>query len=106
MLNVELERVGAEEAGPKAKSQLDLQGPVLNFAQLAQGMGVPRCAPTRAEGFARRWNTRWRTLAPTSSGRGARVAVRRQAQGAALAAALDAQPVPSRWRGRSKKIAP
>lgn len=40
VLNIELERVGAESIGPKAKSQLDLNGPVLNFAQLAHGMGV------------------------------------------------------------------
>lgn len=40
VLNIELERVGAESIGEKAKSQLDLNGPVLNFAQLAQGMGV------------------------------------------------------------------
>lgn len=40
VLNVELGRVGAQQAGPKARSQLDLRKPVLNFAQLAQGMGV------------------------------------------------------------------
>ena len=40
VLNVELERVGAGSAGAKAKSQLDLSGPVLDFAQLAHGMGV------------------------------------------------------------------
>ncbi|MDP4548395.1 MAG: acetolactate synthase large subunit [Marinobacter sp.] len=40
ILNVELERVGAEEAGDKAKSQLDISGPVTHFAQLAQSMGV------------------------------------------------------------------
>ena len=40
VLNIELERVGAASIGDKAKSQLDLHGPVLNFAQLAQGMGV------------------------------------------------------------------
>ena len=40
ILNVEVERVGAVEVGPKAKSQLDLHGPVMNFANLAQGMGV------------------------------------------------------------------
>lgn len=49
VLNVELERVGAEEAGPKAKSQLDLRGPVLNFAQLAQGMGVHGVRVSTAE---------------------------------------------------------
>ncbi len=40
ILNVEVERVGAVDVGPKAKSQLDLHGPVMNFANLAQGMGV------------------------------------------------------------------
>ncbi|MBB6522234.1 acetolactate synthase large subunit [Pseudoteredinibacter isoporae] len=40
VLNVELERVGAEEAGEKAKSQLDISRPVTNFALLAQSMGV------------------------------------------------------------------
>jgi acetolactate synthase-1/2/3 large subunit len=40
VLNIELERVGADSVGAKAKSQLDLNGPVINFAQLAQGMGV------------------------------------------------------------------
>lgn len=49
VLNIELERVGAESAGPKAKSQLDLNGPVLNFAQLAQGMGVHGVRVSTAE---------------------------------------------------------
>ncbi|AGI24078.1 hypothetical protein H681_11040 [Pseudomonas sp. ATCC 13867] len=49
VLNVELERVGAEQAGPKARSQLDLHGPVLNFAQLAQGMGVHGVRVSTAE---------------------------------------------------------
>jgi acetolactate synthase-1/2/3 large subunit len=53
VLNVELERVGAEEPGPKAKSQLDLKGPVLNFAQLAQGMGVHAVRTDAAEGFCK-----------------------------------------------------
>ena len=51
VLNVELDRVGADEAGPKAKSQLDLHGPVLNFAQLAQGMGVHAARTETAEDF-------------------------------------------------------
>ncbi|HWR95537.1 MAG TPA: acetolactate synthase large subunit [Arenimonas sp.] len=49
VLNVELERVGAEGAGPKAKSQLDLRGPVLDFARLAQGMGVHAVRVSSAE---------------------------------------------------------
>ncbi len=53
VLNVELERVGAEDAGPKAKAQLDLTGPVLNFAQLGQGMGVHAVRTTTTEEFLR-----------------------------------------------------
>ncbi|ART55858.1 acetolactate synthase large subunit [Acidovorax carolinensis] len=53
VLNVELERVGAEKVGAKARSQLDLTAPVLNFAQLAQGMGVPGVRATTAEEFVR-----------------------------------------------------
>ena len=42
ILNIELQRVGADAAtGPKAKSQLDLSGPGLDFVALATGLGVP-----------------------------------------------------------------
>ena len=51
MLNIELERVGAERGGPKAKAQLDLRGPVLDFAQLAEGMGVRSTRATTPEEF-------------------------------------------------------
>ena len=52
ILNVELERVGASErAGPKARSQLDLTGPELNFARMAQGMGVHGVRADTAEAF-------------------------------------------------------
>ena len=53
VLNVELERVGAEKVGAKARSQLDLTGPVIHFAQLAQGMGVQGVRTTTAEEFVR-----------------------------------------------------
>lgn len=53
VLNVELERVGAEKVGAKALSQLDLTGPVIHFAQLAQGMGVHGVRTTTAEEFVR-----------------------------------------------------
>ena len=49
VLNIELERVGADSIGAKAKSQLDISGPVLNFAQLAQGMGVHAVRVSTAE---------------------------------------------------------
>lgn len=41
ILNIELERVGARAAGAKAKAQLDLTGPDLDFVALGNGMGVP-----------------------------------------------------------------
>ncbi|MBS0590855.1 MAG: acetolactate synthase large subunit [Proteobacteria bacterium] len=51
VLNVELERVGAGAGGPKAHAQLDLDGPRLNFARLAQGMGVHAVRASTAEEF-------------------------------------------------------
>jgi acetolactate synthase-1/2/3 large subunit len=51
ILNVELERVGAEKAGPKAKAQLDLSQPPLDFAALAQGMGMSARTVATAEDF-------------------------------------------------------
>lgn len=53
VLNIELERVGADSIGKKAKSQLDLSGPVLNFAQLAQGMGVHGTRVSTAEDLSK-----------------------------------------------------
>lgn len=53
VLNVELERVGAAQAGPKARSQLDLHAPVLDFARLAQGMGVHAVRTATAEEFVK-----------------------------------------------------
>ncbi len=53
VLNIELERVGADEVGPKARSQLDLNGPAIHFAQVAQGMGVDAVRTSTAEEFVR-----------------------------------------------------
>jgi acetolactate synthase-1/2/3 large subunit len=41
ILNVELARVGAGKAGPKATAQLDLGRPDLDFSALAGGFGIP-----------------------------------------------------------------
>ncbi|MFJ9908200.1 acetolactate synthase large subunit [Streptomyces sp. NPDC101152] len=41
ILNLELQRVGAEAAGPKAKAQLDLGDTHLDFVQIGEGFGVP-----------------------------------------------------------------
>ena len=49
VLNIELERVGAEKIGAKARSQLDLNGPVINFAQMAESMGVHGTRVSTAE---------------------------------------------------------
>lgn len=53
VLNIELDRVGANEAGSKAQSQLDLRGPVINFAELAHSMGVHAVRVTTAEEMAK-----------------------------------------------------
>jgi acetolactate synthase-1/2/3 large subunit len=51
VLNVELERVGAAGAGRKAREQLSLEQPVLNFTQLAQGMGVDSVRASTVDQF-------------------------------------------------------
>ena len=50
VLNMELDRVGAGTAGPRAKEMLDIPG--LDFVSLATGMGVPASRATTAEEFA------------------------------------------------------
>jgi acetolactate synthase I/II/III large subunit len=51
ILNAELARVGAQRAGPKATSQLDLSGPDLDFVQIGAGFGVPSRRVDTAEGL-------------------------------------------------------
>jgi len=51
ILNVELERVGAKGAGTKAKSQLDLSEPPINFVALANSMGMTATSVSTARGF-------------------------------------------------------
>jgi acetolactate synthase-1/2/3 large subunit len=51
VLNMELNRVGASEVGPKAREMLDLHGPDLDFVQLAGGMGVDAERVDTAEGL-------------------------------------------------------
>ena len=51
ILNIELERVGADRPGPVAKSQLDLAGPDIDFVQLASGLGVPAMRAKTGEDF-------------------------------------------------------
>jgi acetolactate synthase I/II/III large subunit len=51
VLNMELGRVGAQGAGPRAKAMLDIRRPDLDFVALAQGMGVAATRATTAEDF-------------------------------------------------------
>ena len=52
ILNIELARVGAMNAGPKALSMLDLHNPELDWVQLANGMGVEASRAETIEDFA------------------------------------------------------
>ncbi|MEZ5007166.1 MAG: acetolactate synthase large subunit [Chitinophagales bacterium] len=51
ILNIELERVGAEKAGPKAKAQLDISQPEIDFVSIAKGMGMSAVRTETAEEF-------------------------------------------------------
>jgi acetolactate synthase-1/2/3 large subunit len=51
VLNMELNRVGAEPPGPKAQEMLDLHQPDLDFVSLATGLGVPAARAITAEDF-------------------------------------------------------
>jgi len=54
ILNIELQRVGAgAAAGPKARSQLDLSGPDIDFVHIAAGLGVPAERVDTAEALAK-----------------------------------------------------
>lgn len=52
ILRMELQRVGAQTDGKKANELLDLSRPDLNFAKIAEGMGVPASRATTAEELA------------------------------------------------------
>jgi acetolactate synthase I/II/III large subunit len=53
ILRLELQRVGAGSApGPKALDLLDLSRPTMDFAKIAEGLGVPARRATTAEEFA------------------------------------------------------
>src|SRR6476660_6623687 len=52
ILQLELMRVGASAAGPKAQSLLDLSNPGIDFVAIAEGFGVPATRATTAEELA------------------------------------------------------
>ncbi len=49
ILNLELQRVGADAGGPAARRMLDLTGPDLDFVSLARGLGVTSSRVESAE---------------------------------------------------------
>ncbi len=51
ILNIELQRVGVENPGPKALSMLDLTNPVIDWVSLGEGMGVPSTRATTVQEF-------------------------------------------------------
>jgi len=52
VLNMELDRVGAEAPGPRARAMLDLGRPDLDFVQIAQGLGLSASRAETGEQFA------------------------------------------------------
>ncbi len=56
ILRLELSRVGAEAAGPKAKDLLDLSRPNMDFVKIAEGFGVPATVATTCEELAEQFS--------------------------------------------------
>jgi acetolactate synthase-1/2/3 large subunit len=52
VLNMELERVGAGQPGPRARDMLDLDRPSIDFVHLARGLGLQAARAESAEEFA------------------------------------------------------
>jgi len=64
ILNVELARVGAIGAGPKALSMLDLHNPEMNWVKIAEGLGVEASRATTSEEFASQYESAMKTKGP------------------------------------------
>ena len=52
VLNMELDRVGADEPGPRARDMLDIGRPDIGFVPLARGLGLHAARAETAEEFA------------------------------------------------------
>lgn len=64
ILNVELERVGAEGAGDRARAQLDISRPVTHYARLAESMGVHGIRVSTAEELIKALEYAWSMPGP------------------------------------------
>jgi acetolactate synthase-1/2/3 large subunit len=64
ILNIELQRVGAESAGARARSLLEIGRPDLDFVALSQAMGVPAVRVEDAEALTRELTRAMRERGP------------------------------------------
>lgn len=53
ILNIEMQRTGAGEAGPSARRLLDLGDPKIDWVQIARGLGLPAVSCSTGEAFER-----------------------------------------------------
>jgi acetolactate synthase-1/2/3 large subunit len=65
ILNIELQRVGADAGGPLSRRLLDLTDPELDFVHLARGMGVPAQRVDSAEALAEALGTSYGEPGPS-----------------------------------------
>jgi acetolactate synthase-1/2/3 large subunit len=64
ILKLELARVGAVGAGPKAFSMLDLRNPEMNWVKIAEGLGVEASRATTSEEFASQYESAMKSRGP------------------------------------------
>ncbi len=64
ILNIELQRVGADAVGSRALSMLDLHNPEINWTQIAGGLGVEASRATTAEEFAAQYGSAMKQRGP------------------------------------------
>ncbi len=64
ILNIELQRVGASGAGPKALSMLDLHNPEMNWTKIAEGLGVEASRAETAEDFCAQYASAMKQRGP------------------------------------------
>ena len=64
ILNIELQRVGAIGAGPKALSMLDLHDPEMNWTKIAEGLGIEASRAETAEDFCAQYASAMKQRGP------------------------------------------
>ncbi len=64
ILNIELQRVGAIGAGPKALSMLDLHNPEMNWVKIAEGLGIEASRSETAEDFCAQYASAMKQRGP------------------------------------------